>query len=81
MRAIEFPESTHVMGSGQPEYLPLPAHKSSNGNVTSCYKLTWKEKLAILFGAKVWVCLRTFNKPLQPQRLYVANKMRIYNKL
>jgi hypothetical protein len=70
MRAIDFKESTHIYAANQPEYLPLPAY-TKNGIVTSCYELTWKERLKVLVGAKIWVSLRTFNKPLQPQRLSI----------
>lgn len=69
MKAINFPESTHVFAKDQPQYLQLPAHKSGDGVVTTCYELTWKERFAILCGAKVWLQTLTFNKPLQPQRL------------
>jgi hypothetical protein len=69
MKAIQFPEATHVFAKNQAEYLQLPAHKTPDGIVTSCYELTLKERFAILFGAKVWLSIMTFNKPLQPQRL------------
>lgn len=72
MKAIDFPESNSVYAKNQPEYLELPSYKTSDGIVTSCYTLTWKERLQVLFGAKIWLSLMTFNKPLQPQRLYVS---------
>lgn len=72
MKAIDFPESNSVYAKKQPEYLDLPTFKSPDGIVTSCYTLTWKERLQVLFGAKIWLSLMTFNKPLQPQRLYVS---------
>lgn len=68
MRAIDFEGSTHIHGNNQPQYLPLPTHVK-DGIVTSCYELTFKEKLRILFGDKIWVSLKTCGKPLQPQRL------------
>lgn len=38
MTPIEFPEHNVVFAKDQPEYLPLPAHKSNGvtGEVTSC---------------------------------------------
>jgi hypothetical protein len=73
MKAIEFPEVTCVFAKDQPEYLPLPVHldKENCGMVTSCYELTLKERLKILFGANVWLQIMTFNKPLQPQLITV----------
>jgi len=70
MKAIDFEGSTHIHAVNQPEYLPLPTHKKG-GIVTSCYELSFKERLKILFGAKIWVSLMTFDKPLQPQRISI----------
>lgn len=71
MKAINFPEANAVFAKNQSEYLQLPAHRSGDGVVTTCYELTLKERFAILFGGKVWLQLLTFNKPLQPQRMTV----------
>jgi hypothetical protein len=68
MKPVEFPESNTVFAKDQPQYLQLPAHRSNDGVVTSCWELTWKEKFAILVGGKLWLQQLTFNKPLQPQR-------------
>lgn len=75
MKAIEFPEANAIFAKNQNAYLQLPAYKAPDGTVTSCYELTWKERLQVLFGAKVFLSLMTFNKPLQPQRLYVGKKL------
>lgn len=75
MKAMQFPEANSVYAKDQPEYIPLPTYKTEDGIVTSCYALTWKERLQVLFGAKIWLSLMTFNLPLQPQRLYVGRKM------
>lgn len=75
MKATNFPEVNITYAKDQPEYLPLPTYKNEEGIVTSCYELTWSERFAILFGAKVWLQLLTFNKPLQPQRLYISKEM------
>lgn len=75
MRPIEFPEANCVYAKDQPEYLPLPVYKTDYGSVTACYELTFKEKIRILFGAKVWFTLLTFNNRLQPQRAEVSRKL------
>jgi len=61
-----------VMGKDQPEYLPLPAIKSKEkGIVTTKWKLSWKERLNILFVGSVYLQVWTFGKRLQPVRLFV----------
>ncbi len=69
MKPIKFKEQNVVYAKDQPEYLPLPAHKTNEGYVTSCWSLDWKEKLKVLFSGKVFVTCLTFNQPLQPLRV------------
>ena len=52
MKPIEFKEQTHIIAKDQPEYLPLPAHinlEDPYGTMTFCWKLSWKEKIKLLF--------------------------------
>ncbi len=58
-----------VYAKDQPQYIPLPVRRSSDGEVVSCWKLNWKSRLAVLFGAKLYLTLLTFNNPLQPIRV------------
>ena len=46
--------------------MPLPALKFEDGTVVSCWKLSWREILKIIFTRKIWLGILTFNKPLQP---------------
>jgi len=66
MKPIDFPEQNCVYAKDQPQYLPLPTHKSSSGELWSCWKLTFKERIKILFTGKLWLGCLTFNNPLQP---------------
>jgi hypothetical protein len=68
MTPIEFKEQNVVFAKDQPEYMPLPAFRndSPQGEVVSCWKLSLKERLKLLFTGRLWVCLLTFNKPLTP---------------
>jgi hypothetical protein len=68
MKAIHFKGVNAVFGVGQDDYLDLPAHKDKDGIVTTCYKLTLRERLRVLFDGKIWFSVMTFNNPLQPQR-------------
>ena len=81
MKIINFPEANSIMGKNQPEYLPLPSYKTKDdlGLVTSCWTPTLWECIKLMFGAKIWVTLMTYNNPLQPQRLEIVAKMPTWN--
>jgi hypothetical protein len=76
MDIVQFKECNVIYAENQPEYLPLPAHRSKDGTVTSCWKMSWKERLRVLFTGKVFLQLLTFNKPLQPQWMTVNNPVK-----
>lgn len=68
MTPIDFPQSNMVLGKGQDQYLDLPAHFDIDETVvTSCWKLTWAERLKLLWTGKLWFQQLTFGAPLQPQ--------------
>ena len=81
MKPIEFKEHNKIYAKDQEQYLPLPVYKddSDEGNVISCWKLTWWERIKILFTGKMWWSQFTFHLPLQPQRPSV-NKWDMLNK-
>jgi hypothetical protein len=66
---IELPET--VYAKDQPEYQPLPAHRSPDGTVLTRWKLSWRERLTILFRGDLYLFVSTYNKPLQPLMLQV----------
>jgi len=68
MKPIKFKEQNCTYAENQPEYLPLPAFKSleSDGQVISCWSLSFTERIRILFTGKLWVSLMAFHKPLTP---------------
>lgn len=41
MDIIKFDGCNITFAEDQPEYLPLPAHKTADGKVTSCWGLSW----------------------------------------
>ena len=75
MQPVKFKEQNCIYAQNQPEYLPLPAHKSEDGIVTTCWKLSWIERLIVLINGRFWGQFMTFNKPLQPQRPSVRNPL------
>ena len=66
MKPIEFKEQNIVFARDQPGYKPLPAFKDPSGEVISCWKLSFKERLRVLFKGEIWLCLSSFNQPLTP---------------
>jgi len=76
MKPVEFDGQNAVYAKDQPEYLPLPVHRYDDpcGRVTSCWELTFLERIKVLFGGKVWLQLMTFRGPLQPVYLTVKKE-------
>lgn len=69
MSPIKFKECNCIYAKDQPEYLPLPVLKTEDGQVTSCWKLSFIEKLKVLLTGKIFVTQLTFNQPLQPLKV------------
>jgi hypothetical protein len=70
MQPIEFAGQNVVLGKGQPQYQPLPAHRSRNdgaGTVTTCWQLTPDEIIAVINTGRVWIQQLTFGNGFQPQ--------------
>ena len=54
----------------QPQYLPLPVLLSFTRNrVTTRWRLTWRERLRVLWTGNVWHQALTFGQALQPVKL------------
>lgn len=58
----------------QPQYSPLPARAvgDSQRTIITSWKLSWKEKLQLLWTGRVYLTILTFGKPLQPVRMDVT---------
>lgn len=73
MTPVDFPERNIEIAKNQPEYLTLPAHFAQDregraqGRSTFCWKLSWRERLKVLFSGRIWQSSLTFGHPLQPQ--------------
>lgn len=66
MKPIEFPEVNAIYAKDQPEYIPLPCHKTPSGDVITCFQLSEEELKEISETGKLWISIKTFNNPLQP---------------
>lgn len=66
---VDFPERTHEVAKDQPEYRTLPAHLVPNdeqGEMITCWQLSWRDRLKILFTGKLWASIWTFNRAVSP---------------
>lgn len=71
MKIIKFKECNVTYAENQPEYLPLPAYKTSDGKAISCWGLSFFERLKAVFTGKIYLSVLTFNHPLQPLKMMV----------
>lgn len=76
MKPIKFKHQNSTYAEDQPEYQPLPSLKleGREGYVISCWEMSFKERLKVLFTGKVWMSLMSFNKPLTPSFLSIDRK-------
>lgn len=68
-----------VLAKDQPEYIPLPVavvdYSDGVRSMISSYRLSWRERLQILFTGRVWWEQLTFGHALQPQKMYVSEPL------
>ena len=66
MKNIKFKECNVEIAKDQDEFKALWAYMDYTVTV-SCYKLSFKERLKILFFGELWLGQANFGNPLQPQ--------------
>jgi len=71
MKIMEFDGCNTIYAKDQPEYLSLPAYRTDDGHVISCWGLSFLERLKVVFSGKIYLQVMTFNKPLQPLKMMV----------
>lgn len=77
MKPFKFKHHNAIAGDGQKEYVPLPILRFGNdpeGQIVSCWKLSFKEKVKILFTGKMWLSMFTYQSDLQPSLMSVHRK-------
>lgn len=72
MKPIKFKEQNCTYAKNQDQYGNLPAFLSNDGVVVSCWKLSFTERLRLLFRGRLWLGLLSFNIPLTPS--YMTTK-------
>lgn len=75
MEPVKFNGSNVVFAENQPEYKPLPAFKSQEGIVVTCWKMTFLERLKFVFSGRFYLIITTFNQPLQPLLPTIKNPL------
>lgn len=70
MIAIQRERST-IYAKNQPQYLPLPCQKKSDGHILIEWKLSFYECIKLLLTGILYHEVATFNNPLQPIKLSV----------
>jgi hypothetical protein len=76
----EFKGANVIMGGKQAQYKPLPAHRTNDGTLITCWKLTFADKIKILLTGDIWVLVKTFSRPLQPMILLAEFESKIMTK-
>lgn len=76
MKPVKFKHQNVEFAKDQDEYNTLPALRidSPQGEVISCWKVSFKERIKVLFFGRVWLSLMSFNKPLTPSYMSVNRK-------
>lgn len=54
-----------IYAENQPQYQPLPAWVRQGGQVVTRWRLTWRERIAVLLGHDLYLEQLTFGSPLQ----------------
>jgi hypothetical protein len=68
MDPVKFKGHNLVLAENQEEYRPLPVcHElTGNGAMVCCWKLSFWERVKLLFKGKIFIRQLTFNMPFQP---------------
>ena len=61
-----------VIAEDQPPYEPLSAVIVDPATILTRWKLTWWERIVVLFRGNVYLYVMTFSKPLQPLAMQAA---------
>lgn len=77
MKPIKFKESNVVYAKNQSEYQELPAYRSPDGQVITCWQLSFIERIKVILKGQIWLRMLTFNNPLQPVMFEVKKPFKI----
>ena len=66
MKPIRFKDHSAILAEEQSECLPLDVYSYKNGEVISCWKFSFWEKLRVLIGKPLWLNVMILDEPMQP---------------
>ena len=68
MKPINFKEMNKIYAENQKQYQSLPVYEDDKqgGRVFHCWRLSFRERIKVLFIGKLWINILNFGKPLQP---------------
>jgi len=71
MNITKFEGCNVTYAENQDQYEPLPAHRTNDdyGVATSCWTLTFRELLRVIFTRRIYAKIMTFNQPILPLKL------------
>ncbi len=78
MKIVKFKDCDVVYDENQPEYLLLPVHKTDEGRVTSCWKLSFLERLCVALTGRLFLQVLTPNEPSQPLKMSIKNPLKTF---
>lgn len=73
MKPIPFKQQNAVLAKDQPQYQPLPVHRTQDYEFISCWQLSWRERIKLLFTGRIWHRQLTFGYAYQPMMLQVEH--------
>lgn len=76
LKPVDFEDSNVEFAKDQDEYGSLSALRfdSIEGEVITCWKMSFRDRFKVLFTGVIWMRLLTFNRPLTPSNLSVNRK-------
>jgi len=77
MKIVEFEGCNATYAENQPEYLPLKCHKAQDGRVTTCWGLSFIERVRVALSGKIYLQVLTFNQPLQPLKMITIQPVQL----
>lgn len=80
MKPVDFKHRNVNFAEKQPQYGTLPALKipGEQGAVITCWRLSFKERIKLIFTGHIWMNLLSFNNPLTPSKLSTSRKELFY---
>jgi len=76
MKPVKFKGQNTVIKSKSNDFydMPILVSDTTEGHVVMCYKLSFIERIRVLFTGRIWLSVLSFKKPLKPMFLGTKKK-------